>query len=107
MEYCNKSLLTPSNVMGKIVVRKGASVDDGFLVQEAEGVGLVGLNWKEIGDGIFAQAFTLPTLTLGYKVGLEIESYISTTKNSTASIMSQVHTVVGEGTAPLLVAFSS
>ncbi|KAJ8630016.1 hypothetical protein MRB53_023339 [Persea americana] len=104
LEYCNKSLLTPSNVMGKIVVCKGAGVDDGFLIQEAEGMGLVGLNWKEIGDGILAQAFTL---LVGYKAGLEIESYINTTKNSTANIISQVHTVVGEGRAPLVAAFSS
>ncbi|KAJ8636364.1 hypothetical protein MRB53_010631 [Persea americana] len=93
--------------MGKIVVCKGAGVDDGFLVQEAKGVGLVGLNWKEIGDGIFVQAFTLPALTVGYKASLEIESYINTTKNSTANIISQVHTVVGEGRAPLVAAFSS
>ncbi|XXG43963.1 hypothetical protein AAC387_Pa01g3877 [Persea americana] len=41
----------------EIVVCKGAEVDDGFLVQQAGGVGLAGLNWKEIGEGTTAKAF--------------------------------------------------
>lgn len=53
LEYCIKSLLTSSHVMGQIVVSKGAGVDDGFLIQEAGGVGLVGLSWKEIGEGTY------------------------------------------------------
>ncbi|KAJ8650607.1 hypothetical protein MRB53_003630 [Persea americana] len=107
LEYCNKSLFTPSNVMGKIVVCKGAGVDDGFLVQEAGGMGLVGLNWKEIGEGTTARAFPLPSLSVGYREGLEISSYINTTNNSTANIMSQAQTVLGKLRAPMVAAFSS
>lgn len=106
-ESCDQSLLTPSNVMGKIVVCDDPTVDNGFLVQEAGGIGLVGLNSEEIGGGILARPYTLPSLTVSYREGLEIVSYIHTAKNPTGNIMSQHQTVVGKGRAPMVTYFSS
>ncbi|KAF8405950.1 hypothetical protein HHK36_008028 [Tetracentron sinense] len=110
LSYCSSINIIPDNVMGKIVVCDWYSdsvVDNGFLVEVAGGVGLIQVNDKDDGEGLEARAFTLPSATVGYREGLELLSYINTTKNPTASFVSEDLTVVGKDRAPIVASFSS
>ncbi|KAF8411542.1 hypothetical protein HHK36_004096 [Tetracentron sinense] len=105
--FCDGDNIVSKTVMGKIVVCDFGNVIIGFMLKEAGAAGLIVLNGKDDGEGLMATAFTLPAANVGYRDGLELLSYINTTKNPMASFKFGDSTVVGKDRAPIVVGDSS
>ncbi|KAH7861891.1 hypothetical protein Vadar_032257 [Vaccinium darrowii] len=108
---CGFEKTVPNNVGGKIVVCSYGGVTDSFedgkLIHEAGGVGMIALHSIFDGEEIRAVPYTLPSVTLGYKGGLEILSYINSTRNPSVSFRIHNITVVGKDRAPIASSMSS
>lgn len=109
--YCGFEKTVPNDVAGKIAVCSSGGVtqsfEDGKLIHEAGGVGLIELNSIFNGEEVKAIAYTLPSLTVGYREGLKILSYINSTRNPTVSFRIHNMTVVGKDRAPIVATSSS
>ncbi|KAL6856170.1 hypothetical protein ACP4OV_018972 [Aristida adscensionis] len=100
---------SPGNVTGKIVVHmRGAAVEDGILLQNAGGAGIVDVqstDWSR--EGTMTSAFTLPGITLSYTAGEKLRAYMASTAKPVASFSFGCETVIGENRAPVVTGFSS
>ncbi|KAJ3674591.1 hypothetical protein LUZ60_005207 [Juncus effusus] len=106
--YCFRFRLVPNLVMGKIVVCQYASVETGFYIEAAGGVGLISVNRdSSSGETIIVQSFTLPALSIGYSEGKKIDSYFESTKNPVAKLEFEDRTIIGKTRAPKVASFSS
>ena len=75
--------LDPEKVKGKIVVcLRGESerLRKGLVVQKAGGAGMILANDKEDADDIVGDAHFVPTINIGYSDGVELYSYLNSTK---------------------------
>jgi len=100
---------TPDKVMGKIMVcTKGASDGHGFLLQNAGGAGIVGVDADEWSrDGSATYSFTLPGLTLSYTAGEKLRAYMASVPYPVASFSFGCETIVRKNRAPVVAGFSS
>ena len=109
-QYCNETYITSQTVEGKIVlcdVGYSDLIDAGILATSAGGVGLIGLNGPECGEGIMVEAFISPSLTLGYLESKKLLSYMNTTSYPRAMLEFKYQEVIGEIRAPAVAFFSS
>uniref|UniRef100_J3MMD1 Subtilisin-like protease n=1 Tax=Oryza brachyantha TaxID=4533 RepID=J3MMD1_ORYBR len=106
---CDEQSLLPDVVMGKVVVcLRFGGVYVARLLQDAGGAGLVAVDGHEWhGDGVVAEAFTLPALTLSYSKSEKLMDYMESEANPVASFGFACETVTGENRAPTAVGFSS
>ncbi|KAF0905869.1 hypothetical protein E2562_008901 [Oryza meyeriana var. granulata] len=106
---CDEESLSPDVVMGKVVVcLQFDGVYAGMLLQNAGGAGLVAVQGDEWhGDGVVAEAFSLPALTLSYSKAEKLRDYMESVANPVASFGFACETVTGENRAPTAVGFSS
>ncbi|GLT40156.1 hypothetical protein SLA2020_143110 [Shorea laevis] len=106
---CFSRTLIPAKVAGKIVVcdQGGSlSVEKGFVVKKAGGVGLILANREIYGEELIADAHILPSSAVGVKTGDAIKKYISIEVNPTATI-GPGSTELGVQPSPVVAAFSS
>ncbi|XP_062095813.1 subtilisin-like protease SBT1.5 [Humulus lupulus] len=108
-QYCFHGSLDPKLVKGKIVVCDAAGlspVEKGVVVKEAGGVGVVVGSDPEYGDGLLAEAFMTPGLTITDSARATIAQYISSSDNPRATLRFS-GTKLGVKPAPLVAFFSS
>ncbi|RZS02121.1 hypothetical protein BHM03_00032105 [Ensete ventricosum] len=106
---CYVGSLDPSKVKGKIVVcLRGitARVEKGEAVHQAGGIGMVLANDVDNGNEIVADAHVLPATHITYSDGLNLFSYLRSTK-SPLGYITRPKTKLGAQPAPFMAAFSS
>ncbi|KAL6855998.1 hypothetical protein ACP4OV_018800 [Aristida adscensionis] len=100
---------SPGNVMGKIVVfMTGAAAENGILLQNAGGAGLVDVqstDWSP--EGMMTSAFTVPGISLSYTAGEKLKAYMASTAKPVASFSFGCETLIGDDRAPIVSGFSS
>ncbi|WVZ66484.1 hypothetical protein U9M48_015694 [Paspalum notatum var. saurae] len=103
--------LEPGRIRGKLVVCTrdfGVLPSYGVAVKSASGRGLISLDpmdWRM--DGLMAQAFTLPAVTLSAREADKLTAYMQSDAYAAASISFTRRTVTGENRAPMVASFSS
>ncbi|XP_058114776.1 subtilisin-like protease SBT5.3 [Magnolia sinica] len=108
-QLCMVGDLDPEKVKGKIVIclRGGnARVEKGQAVHQAGGVGMILANDEESGNEIISDAHFLPATHITYTDGVQVYSYINSTKSPVAYI-TPPKTDLGTKPAPFMAAFSS
>ncbi|XP_058114215.1 subtilisin-like protease SBT5.4 [Magnolia sinica] len=108
-ELCMVGDLDPEKVKGKIVVclrGNNARAEKGEAVRQAGGVGMILANDVDSGDEIIADAHFLPATQIIYSDGVEVYSYINSTKSPMAYI-TRPKTDLDTKPAPVMAAFSS
>ncbi|KAK1430568.1 hypothetical protein QVD17_13404 [Tagetes erecta] len=106
---CVEGSLDHIDVKGKIVVcDRGitARLEKGQVVKNAGGAAMILVNDLPNGDSTEADAHVLPASHVGYKEGVAIKKYISSTTSPTSTLLFK-GTVVGVDSAPAVAAFSS
>ncbi|KAF5816179.1 putative cucumisin [Helianthus annuus] len=109
MSLCMEGSLDHVDVKGKVVVcDRGINgrIEKGQVVKDAGGAAMILLNQVEEGDSTIADVHVLPASHVGYKEGVAIKTYISSTASPTATLLFQ-GTVVGVDSAPAVTSFSS
>ncbi|KAF3323078.1 subtilisin-like protease [Carex littledalei] len=108
ISFCYSDVLIASEIMGKIVVCRDATVSTGFLIQAAGGAGLVSINVDpSLGETIVAKRYTLPSLSLGYDESRKLIAYMNSTMEPMARLEYDGHTVIGKNRAPQVAFYSS
>lgn len=106
---CIPDSLTPSNVLGKVVVceRGGNSrVEKGLVVKSAGGIGMILANNEEYGEELIADSHLLPAASLGQKSSTILKDYVFNSPNPKAKIVfGGTHLQVQP--SPVVAAFSS
>ncbi|XP_006446947.2 subtilisin-like protease SBT1.7 [Citrus clementina] len=101
---CPPETLKSIDVKGKVVLcQLSADPQD---VLDAGGAAMILMNNELIGDSIVAGSTVLPHARVSYTVGESIKAYINSTSSPTAALVVK-GTVIGEKSAPAIVAFSS
>lgn len=75
--------LDPEKVKGKIVVCLRGKIErmlKGFVVQKAGGAGMIIANDEHYADDIEGDAHFIPAINIGYSDGLELYSYLNSSK---------------------------
>lgn len=106
---CIMGTLEKKKVAGKIVLceRGGSStVEKGYVVRSAGGLGMVLANAAENGEELLADAHLLPATAVGQKAGDAIKNYLFSDSKPTAKILFE-GTRVGVQPSPVVAAFSS
>ncbi|MFS7924084.1 putative cucumisin [Helianthus anomalus] len=109
MSLCMEGSLDRVDVKGKVVVcDRGINgrIEKGQVVKDAGGAAMILLNQVEEGDSTLADVHVLPASHVGYKEGVAIKTYISSTASPTATLLFP-GTVVGVDSAPAVTSFSS
>ncbi|KAH7846445.1 hypothetical protein Vadar_014179 [Vaccinium darrowii] len=107
---CDTFYRTSYDLMGKIVVCtvNFPSFEFVQVVKEAGGVGTILINSVNLGETLLAISFPLPAATVDVNEGAMILTYISNTKNPTASFkFEKDEASLGKERAPILASFSS
>ncbi|KAJ1291587.1 hypothetical protein BS78_02G327000 [Paspalum vaginatum] len=103
--------LEPGRIRGKLVVCTrdfGVLPSYGVAVKSAGGRGLISvdpMDWRM--DGLMAQAFTLPAVTLSAREADKLTAYMQSDAYAVASMSFTRRTVTGENRAPMVASFSS
>ncbi|KAJ0988189.1 hypothetical protein J5N97_006545 [Dioscorea zingiberensis] len=108
-QLCFLNSLDTEKVKGKIVVcLRGinARVEKGEAVLLAGGSGMVLANDKSTGDEIIADAHVLPATHISYSDGIQLFSYLNSTK-SPLGYITLPKTKIDTSPAPVMAAFSS
>ncbi|KAL9458058.1 hypothetical protein AB3S75_007001 [Citrus x aurantiifolia] len=101
---CSPETLKSINVKGKVVLcLLSVNPQD---VLDAGGAAMILMNNELIGDSIVVARSVLPNVRVSYMVGESIKAYINSTSSPTAALVVK-GTVIGEKSAPAIVAFSS
>ncbi|KAJ0802811.1 putative cucumisin [Helianthus annuus] len=106
---CVEGSLDHVDVKGKVVACDRGVIgrlDKGETVKNAGGVAMILLNQASDGDTTIADAHVLPASNVGYKEGVAIKTYISSTTSPMATLLFR-GTVIGENSAPAVASFSS
>ncbi|KAK9059258.1 hypothetical protein SSX86_021877 [Deinandra increscens subsp. villosa] len=109
MSLCIEGSLDNVDVKGKVVVCDrgvNARLAKGQTVLDAGGAAMILLNQESDGDSTLADAHVLPASHVGYKSGVAIKTYISSTASPTATLLFR-GTVIGVDSAPAVTSFSS
>lgn len=108
-QLCYLGSLDPEKAKGKIVVcLRGinARVEKGQAVLQAGGAGMVLADDQTTGNEIIADAHVLPATHISYSDGVEVFSYLKSTK-SPYGYITIPKTELGTKPAPFMAAFSS
>ncbi|KAI3756476.1 hypothetical protein L1987_56297 [Smallanthus sonchifolius] len=106
---CMQGSLDHVDVKGKMVVcDRGVigRIEKGQNVKNAGGAAMILANQNSDGDSTNADAHVLPASHVGYKEGVAIKTYISSTVSPTATLLFR-GTVIGVDSAPAITSFSS
>ncbi|CAH9131944.1 unnamed protein product [Cuscuta epithymum] len=106
---CTTSSLIRAKVAGKIVVcdrGENRRAEKGLVVKDAGGIGMILANTDLTEDDRIADAHVIPTAAVGETAGDAIKSYISSTRNPTATI-GFGETKLEVQPSPVVAAFSS
>ncbi|KAM0936542.1 putative tripeptidyl-peptidase II [Dioscorea sansibarensis] len=106
---CLANSLDPEKVKGKIVVcLRGESerTAQGLVVQKAGGAGMILANDIEDADDIVGDAHFVPTINIVYSDGVELYSYLNSTKSPKGYILCG-RPKFGKRPAPIMAPFSS
>ncbi|KAJ1688729.1 hypothetical protein LUZ63_012884 [Rhynchospora breviuscula] len=106
---CLINSLDPVKVKGKIVVCKwgwSSAIENGEVVRDAGGVGLVVANGPYSGHFIFVEPNVIPATHVSYKDGITLLNYINSTRSPMGNITAP-QTTLGVKPSPVMAAFSS
>ncbi|KAJ4772099.1 Subtilisin-like protease [Rhynchospora pubera] len=106
---CLTNSLDPAKVKGKIVVCKwgwSSAIENGEVVRDAGGVGLVVANGPYSGNFIFVEPNVIPATHITYKDGITLLNYINSTRSPMGYITAP-QTTLGVKPSPVMAAFSS
>ncbi|KAH6818158.1 hypothetical protein C2S51_001761 [Perilla frutescens var. frutescens] len=109
---CTSDTLEKADIRGKIAVCQMGAVlraDQGAAVKEAGGAGMILPNLPQYAYMTFPEADSLPASHVSFDAGLKIKDYYLNS-NSTSTPMAKIlfkGTVMGDGHAPAIAAFSS
>ncbi|KAJ9129040.1 hypothetical protein P3X46_034200 [Hevea brasiliensis] len=81
-------------------------VEEGQVVKDAGGIGMILANEELDGYGTIADAHVLPASHVSYSDGVSIKSYINSTSSPTTMLYFE-GTIIGVKTAPVVSSFSS
>ncbi|KAJ9147823.1 hypothetical protein P3X46_029940 [Hevea brasiliensis] len=98
---CAPESLENVDVKGKIVL-----VEEGQVVKDAGGIGMILANEELDGYSTIADAHVLPASHVSYSDGVSIKSYINSTSSPTTMLYFE-GTIIGVKTAPVVSSFSS
>ncbi|XP_071694553.1 subtilisin-like protease [Rutidosis leptorrhynchoides] len=108
--FCLNGSLDHLDVKGKIVICDDSSVISrpamSRVVKDAGGAAIIIVNYNSSGETIRADANFIPASNVGFKEGIEIKKYVSSTSSPVATILFR-GTVLGVKSAPVVAAFSS
>ncbi|KAF0891263.1 hypothetical protein E2562_009440 [Oryza meyeriana var. granulata] len=110
-QLCGNGSHDGLDVNGKIVLcefggENTTAIIKGTVVQSAGGAGMILMNQFTQGYSTFARPHVLPVSHVDYAAGTAIKSYINSTANPVARIVSR-GTILGTSPAPSMVFFSS
>ncbi|XP_059287849.1 subtilisin-like protease [Lycium ferocissimum] len=106
---CGTGTLTDPAIRGKIVLCLDgdySSIEKGQEVKDAGGVGMIIYNYPDDGFTTSADAQVLPALDVTRADGMDILTYMNSTKKPVARIGFQ-GTILGDRNAPVVASFSS
>ncbi|KAI3711074.1 hypothetical protein L2E82_40888 [Cichorium intybus] len=108
---CSSGSLNDIDVKGKVVLcdlgGMIGTVDKGKVVKDAGGTAMILRNGIVCPETTVPEAHVLPTSNVGYKEGVEIRKYLSTTNSSPVATILLRGTVLGVKSAPEVACFSS
>ncbi|XVF51600.1 hypothetical protein PTKIN_Ptkin04bG0197300 [Pterospermum kingtungense] len=108
--FCAPGSLKDVDVKGKVVLcERGGDIgriDKGQEVKDNGGAAMILMNDQLNGFSTIADPHVLPATHVSYNAGLNIQKYINSTTNPTATILFK-GTVIGNPSAPEVTSFSS